>query len=392
MSFTRCGIHIELKRILTYNSSDSDGLYTMSKSAFSQARKKLNAAVFISLNRLVLSFFEQYAPIKKSWKGYYPVAIDGSGLTLPNTDSIKDYFGTSYNQTGKHTATARVSIAYDIRNHLVLDAKIAPYIKSEIPMAKEHFDNLDPSKHLLVFDRLYAGIGMFTDLNKRGFKFCFRLSSNWKQAYNLLKENNKNTMTFEAGTVYRIGNQRLILKETMSFRIVKFKLSSGKEEVLLTNLPDEFSNEELKHLYAMRWQVEECYKRIKTVAQVEFFSGKTALAVEQDFFARLVMMNITALTETQSVQPRIDKKQKSKKNQKELKMNKITTKQQANRTQIYAAIKEQFYHLLWDDSMKTLDKILHWLTCCKDIVRPDRNFKRNIKRKFHKKPLNYKAA
>lgn len=353
----------------------------MSKSAFSQARNKLNASVFVSLNGAVLSFFEQFAPVKKTWKGYRPVAIDGSGLSLPDTASIREFFGTSYNQTGKQTATARVSVAFDICNNLVLDARIAPYLKSEIPMAKEHLDQLDPDKHLLVFDRLYAGIGFFTELNKRGYKFCFRLSRNWKNAFKQLEGRRKSILTLRAGTIYRIGNERFNLEETMSFRIVKFKLSSGQQEVLLTNLPNDISTDDLKHLYGMRWQVEECYKRIKTLSQVEFFSGRTALSVEQDFFARIVMLNIAALTETQSIQPRIDKKLKDKN---------LKRKQQANKTQIYAAIKEDFYNLLWQKGISTLDKILHWLVCCSDVVRENRSFKRNVKRKNHKKPLNYK--
>lgn len=383
MSFTRCGVHIELNRFLSFKTSHTGELYSMSKSAFTQARNKLNASVFVSLNRVVLSFFEQFAPVKKSWKGFRPVAIDGSGLSLPDTVLIRKHFGTSYNQTGKQTATARISVAFDICNNLVLDARIAPYLKSEIPMAKEHLDQLDPNKHLLVFDRLYAGIGFFEELNNRGFKFCFRLSRNWKNAFNQLNGRSRSTLTLPAGTIYRIGKERFVLAETRSFRIVKFKLSGGQDEVLLTNLPNEISTDDLKHLYGMRWQVEECYKRIKTISQVEFFSGRTALSVEQDFFARIVMLNLASLTETQSIQPRIDKKLKDKK---------LKRKRQANKTQIYAAIKEDFYNLLWQKGISTLEKILNWLVCCTDIVRKNRSFKRIIKRKNHKKPINYKMA
>ena len=117
-------------------STGMNTISTLSKSAFSQARMKLNTSAFLKLNRSILDYFNEHAHVKKSWKGYRPVAIDGSGIALPNSDDVKAFFGTCYNQSKQHRATARSSVAYDICNNLVLDAQIVPYLVAETPMAR----------------------------------------------------------------------------------------------------------------------------------------------------------------------------------------------------------------------------------------------------------------
>jgi IS4 transposase len=101
------------------------------------------------------------------------------------------------------------------------------------------------------------------------------LSSKWKQAYRLLKDKNEAVWKLPQGMVYKQGIQRLTLVKSFSVRLIRIRLSSRVDEILLTNLYDGFSIDDLKELYAMRWQVEECYKRIKQVTQMEYFSGKT---------------------------------------------------------------------------------------------------------------------
>lgn len=50
-----------------------------------------------------------------------------------------------------------------------------------------------------------------------------------------------------------------------------------------------------KHLYHLRWSVEESYKREKCCLEIENFSGLSAHAVKQDFYAKLFVLNLTAI-------------------------------------------------------------------------------------------------
>ncbi len=68
-------------------------------------------------------------------------------------------------------------------------------------------------------------------------------------------------------------------------------------EVLITNLIDteKYTVSVFKSLYHLRWGIEENYKRLKQWVEIENFSGKSALSVQQDFYAKIVATNLTAL-------------------------------------------------------------------------------------------------
>ena len=51
---------------------------------------------------------------------------------------------------------------------------------------------------------------------------------------------------------------------------------------------------ELGELYQIRWGAEEGYKMYKARVQVEAFNGKTATAIKQDIYAKVMMMTLCA--------------------------------------------------------------------------------------------------
>ena len=78
-------------------------------------------------------------------------------------------------------------------------------------------------------------------------------------------------------------------------RVIKFELESGIIETLVTNLFDEtISLEDFKELYFKRWGIEVKFNEIKNKLQVENFTGKTVIAIEQDFYATMYLTNMVA--------------------------------------------------------------------------------------------------
>ncbi len=57
---------------------------------------------------------------------------------------------------------------------------------------------------------------------------------------------------------------------------------------------EQYPYKDFKELYHFRWTEEEAYKLLKNRIEVENFSGKTARAVKQDFFASIFLMTFTA--------------------------------------------------------------------------------------------------
>ena len=75
-------------------------------------------------------------------------------------------------------------------------------------------------------------------------------------------------------------------------RIMTSKLPSEKELALMTNLPIEFSQEQLQNLYYQRWEIEKKYHTLKNKMKFESVTGKSVIYMEQDFRAQVLVYNI----------------------------------------------------------------------------------------------------
>ena len=113
------------------------------------------------------------------------------------------------------------------------------------------------------------------------------------------------------------------LPEAITVRLLKFTLTTGETEVLLTTLCDQqrYPYAEFYTVYGWRWRQETYYDRVKNIFELERFSGLTPLAIAQDFYGVLFLATLestlaqsaqTALTargaaETARVPPRVNR-------------------------------------------------------------------------------------
>ena len=82
----------------------------------------------------------------------------------------------------------------------------------------------------------------------------------------------------------------------ISFRIVSFVLPNGNTEIVYTNLPKEdFSTEELRELYNMRWGIKTSFRDIKYAAGLLFFHSRKKDLVIQEIYAKLILYNFCEL-------------------------------------------------------------------------------------------------
>jgi len=125
---------------------------TVTKSAFTKARKKLHQA-FIELGRNLVSFFYHHFPCRK-WKEFRILAIDGSTVKVPRTKDVADHFGTWNPAKEENCPVARISNMFDVLNGIVVDAVISPKKQGERSLAAVHTQHLK-SDDLALLDRGY---------------------------------------------------------------------------------------------------------------------------------------------------------------------------------------------------------------------------------------------
>ena len=165
-------------------------------------------------------------------------------------------------------------------------------------------------------------------------------------------------------------------------RLIKIPLSD-KNEILCTSLLDTeaFPYEEFAEVYQMRWGIEECFKMLKSRVDLEDFSGKTALAVEQDFFSKILLLNLCAVYSF-PIEQKVREEYKADENRKH--------SQKINKTSAVNNIKINLVKLfllnIVDRTMCILDRIIE---NTREIIRPNRSNKRNKKPKKTHYP-NYK--
>lgn len=285
-----------------------------SKSALSKARLKLSPKAFVELNDVLIDEFYKKKSNLKKFYGFNVFAIDGSKIQLPESEEIRSKYGYSSNQTDTTNAMGVMSKLVDINNGIILDAILSPYKTSERDLAINHIDKFllkinkisNFSDSILLFDRGYPGMLLIAKLIHEKINFLMRCNTMF------IKEVNEFVKSGEKDGIVKINISRLlksdreeILKKCPEFdlnqyiliRVIIVDLDNGEKEILLTSLLDQkkYKYNKFKKFYFKRWAIETVYGFTKTRLEIENFSGKTKISVEQDFHATVLNFNMTTV-------------------------------------------------------------------------------------------------
>lgn len=166
---------------------------------------------------------------------------------------------------------------------------------------------------------------------------------------------------------------------------MRFELDN-EVEVLITNLLDKdcYPAHDSKALYHLRWGVKENCKRLKKWIEIENFTGKSALSVKQDFYARVLSSNLIAML-VNAAQHQVDKKTSDRK-----------WSYQVNFAQAITKIKNTFVELIMmfkDQLKERLSELIQYIARTLEPVRRDRSYP-GKKRRPNSLPyyMNYKRA
>lgn len=270
----------------------------VTKSAFTQARKKLKSGAFVELNRVQIDYF--YNSLRPhTWMGWRLLAVDGSTVQVPNTLENLAHFGAWHPAKGGPCPMARISQMFDVLNQLTLDAWIGPKSFGERDLAAEHFAHLC-SSDLVLLDRGYPAFWLFAMIRRKNAHFCARMKVNgWIVAKRFVDSGlNEQIVRLQPGLAAKQDcSERNLSAKPITIRLIRVVLDDGEIEVLATSLLDTitYPYSIFKELYHLRWPVEEQYKVFKMRIEIENFSGKSVLAVYQDFHAKVFTANLTAI-------------------------------------------------------------------------------------------------
>jgi len=356
------------------NSSDTN-IYCVTNSAFTQARAKLKHSAFIEMDNLQTVFFYNNSEFK-TWHGFRLAAVDGSTLRLPSNKKTQKEFGIhSVQKNEQKVVLARISEAFDPLNHITIDARISPYVVSEHAMMIQHLNRLGKGD-LAIYDRNYPGFWIYKIHQKKQINFCMRIQ---------LKKRGKFVEDFvESGELDKIVEVKCLRPEaklkckelgldtnSIKCRLIRIELKGGETEVLITSLLDKekFPYECFQALYHLRWPVEEDYKFLKCRLELANFSGKSTEAIKQDFFAKIFTANLTSIL---AFEANIEIEIKTETRKLDYKINWTNAVQNIKKSGFLLFIRDNFISIL---------ERLHKLFQVNPVsIRPERSFKRHIKK------------
>lgn len=392
MSLNR-SIQRDLDRFFTKIGSSEYTIREATKSAFSQARLKLSEWGFIRLNEIAVETFYKESEYYV-WNQHRLLSVDGTRIMLPNHPSIKEEFGEcSFGPNADSPRSIAIgSMLYDVLNHVTLDAQLAPYKNkgnkngSERALLDKHMPKLKQND-LLLLDRGYPGIALFFRLIAQGVDFCVRMKGSWwKDVREFRKSGEKEKIvnfTLPDKDKQKLSDYPEWVNKTIKCRLIKVELDTGETEILCTSLIDTeaYPHGQFKELYHFRWNEEEAYKLLKNRIELEDFSGKTATAVKQDFYAKIFLLTLSAAY-AHPVEEKVKKEFKADENRKH--------NQKINRTSAISMTRDiligLFFKQQYHKALKAFDDIVF---NTREIIRPNRKNKRKHRpKKLYS--MNYK--
>jgi hypothetical protein len=318
--------------------------------AWTHARAKLRHTAFIELNQTTVlpSVYgaESEARLRR-WRGHRLLGVDSSLLRLPRSREMLEEFGAvevrnHLGATGTRYAEGRMSVLYDLLNRIGLDGRLESSRLGEVELAIEQLRHARPGD-VLVNDRGFTGYAYLAWHHHLSLDYVARCSTgSFAAAQELFRMNRagrSKTVRLLAPADQRAELRALGLPLELVVRFVSVRLPTGELEVLATSLLDEqpYPTEEFLSVYHYRWNHETFYGVMKGRLDLENFSGQSAEAVRQDFFAALLLCNLESVLSESAGQALREHSAEDH------------HPRQVNRAVAYHALKDQLLELLYSE-------------------------------------------
>lgn len=289
-------------------------------SAFNQQRAKLRPEAL----EAVFREFNGSIDLIGSQTDYRFLAADGSTATFFSKPEFSpaDYF-VEPGHSAKGFYSIHINAFYDLERRTYTDALLQPvHQKDEFRAFCDIVDRhpvCKGTKNVYIGDRGYCSYNNMAHVMENQQYFLFRTKDIHskglvggfdfpdEEAFDIdvdvtLVRSHSSKIKIERG--YR----RFIDKATsfdfieygskdtyrMAFRIVRFPISDGGYECVVTNLPrDEFPPERIKKLYFSRWGIETSFRKLKYTVGLNNFHAYKSEYVKQEIWARMITYNIT---------------------------------------------------------------------------------------------------
>lgn len=315
------------KELYDYFGQDAEKI--VKANAFVQQRDKIREDAF----EFLFEMFNDTMVNAKTYKGYRLLAVDGSDINVAYNKGADTYIPSGRSKVSGEDAKGynqvHLNAVYDLLNKVYTNAILQP--KSKFNERKAFLEMVKNTEHtertLYICDRGYPSWNVFANFKHiQNADFLIRypndrsnliadlpmitldiirnitvttdtkyastkksISGNY-YAYINVKKNKMKNREYTGNSCFRdwdFGKE-----EKLSLRVVRFEISDGVYETIITSLPKEqFPMSEIKKLYHMRWGIETSFRELKYIIGLSQLHCRREDFVSQEIFARLTMYN-----------------------------------------------------------------------------------------------------
>ncbi len=290
-----------------------------SASAFVQQRAKLLPEAF----RHILRQLNLRFPAKALRGKYSLIAAGGCEFNIARNPQDPSTFHPASGRSKKGFSSLHTVSLYGLLSKRYLDVVVQPgRLKNEFAALCQLIDRYSYGGcPIFVADRGFASYNVFAHALEKGCSFAIRAKDinikrllaadslpgrmdRWTDVILTRSNARKKRLHPELESLYRylcktvrfdfITDSRPEYR--MRLRVVRFQTAEGVYGNIITNLPEnEFSLEQIKHIYHLRWGQETSFRDLKHTIGTANFHSKSPEYIESEILCRMTLYNFCTI-------------------------------------------------------------------------------------------------
>jgi hypothetical protein len=292
-------------RLLAYRTSHGLRPCSPDNGAYCKARARLPEDLLRDLTRRTGYQLQEKAPPAWLWRGRPVKLVDGTGLSLPDTDKNQKAYPKSQKlPPGVGFPLVRLVVVFSLAVGTVLEAALGPFHgkgNGELSLWRKLQDMLQAGD-VLVADRLYPTFWVVADAVAKGVDVVMRMHAGrapvWFRGRGHRTDNRRiwwqkpqRPEWMSEEDYERIPRWLQLRAVRVDVRQVGFRTRRLLLVTTLTNA-EAVSGADLAELYRRRWQAELYLRSLKTTLQMDVLRGKSPEMVRKEIWAHLLVYNL----------------------------------------------------------------------------------------------------
>ena len=273
----------------------------LSEEAFVQARQRMPLKFWAALLAVLAERFQGEHPEHLNFKGFRLLAMDGTTLTLPKAERLRQHYGIPKNGKRKKAAPQARMVMLTLPGvRLPIAYEVAPLSQSELELAGGLLPSLR-AKDLVLIDRGFISYGLFWQIQRHRAYFGTRLKKNIK--YKKRKRLGPKDWLVEWAPKDSAGKWK-DLPRSMPLRVIHYQFPGFRPSAIITNVldPQKLSREDWVRLaqdcdkkgkfspglYHRRWEIETSFRELKVVLATKSLRSHTPASLEYELAGRVI--------------------------------------------------------------------------------------------------------